>query len=50
MKLSQEWYSLNMRAKRPELLVGFRDSIKNWKKKFFFVKISELREWAERMR
>lgn len=36
MKLSQEWYSCSTRAKRPELLVKFWDSIKRWKEKFFF--------------
>lgn len=38
MKLSQDWYSCSTHSKRPELMVGFRDSIKGWKDKFFFVK------------
>lgn len=35
---------------RPELLVGFRESIKKWKEKFIFVKVSELGELAKGMR
>lgn len=50
MKLTQEWYNCSTWAKQPELLVGFWDSIKRWKEKFFFVKVSELGEWVERMR
>lgn len=50
MKLSQDWYSYSTRAKQPELLIGFWNSIKKWKGKFFFIKVSELGDWTERMR
>lgn len=31
-------------------MIGFRDSIKRWKGKFFFVKLTELGDWAAGMR
>lgn len=36
--MSQGWYSFSTWASRPELLVGFPESIKHWKEKFFFVR------------
>lgn len=50
IKLSQNWYSCSTNSKRPELLVRFRDLIKGWKGKFFFVKSEGLGEWVAGMR
>lgn len=50
IKLSQDWYSSSTRVKRPKILIGFRDSIKKWKMKYFFVKAVELGDWAGGMR
>lgn len=50
MKLSQDWYSYSSHSKRPELMVGFRDSIKWWKRKFFFVMCEGLGKWTAGMR
>lgn len=50
MKLSQDWYSFSTRAGRPELLVGFPESIKGWKEKFFFVKTTLIGEVGASMR
>lgn len=33
IQLSQDWYSCSTRAGRPELMVGFPESIKGWKEK-----------------
>lgn len=50
MMFFQDWYSCSTRPKRSELMVGFRNSIKGWKGKCFFVKSAGLEEWAVGMR